>query len=173
MPSWEPPSLMIDRQLLYTMLRYADSVIWWIAFLPSIPSIYTLLVAFTELHCTERREGTPCEVAQAIVKHGDDVNVRVPGGKTPLHTASAAGHLDTAQWLLLHVAEVNAQDDERRNPLHVLVYEVCLEISTQSLPWIDRSCSAVVEVCYRCRREGWNWAGLQTKSRRRGDIKMF
>jgi hypothetical protein len=40
------------------MLRYADLVIWWIAFLPSIRSIYTLLVAFTELRCTLRHEGT-------------------------------------------------------------------------------------------------------------------
>ena len=54
-----------------------------------------------------------------------------------MHAASAEGHLDTVQWLFLHDADVNAQDDERRNPLHVLVYEVCLEIPTQSLPRND------------------------------------
>jgi hypothetical protein len=54
---WNPRHWLIDRQLLYTMLRYADSVIWWIAFLPSIHSIYTLLVVFTELRFTLRREG--------------------------------------------------------------------------------------------------------------------
>ena len=75
----------------------------------------------TALHAASR--GNHCEVIQAIVGHGGDVNVRSHCGKTPLHVASPAGQLDAARWLLQHGADVNALDDERRNPLHVLMQE--------------------------------------------------
>jgi ankyrin repeat protein len=86
----------------------------------------------TALHAASR--GNHCEVAQAIVGRGGDVNVRGHCGKTPLHVASSAGHLGIARWLLHHGAAVNAQDDERRHPLHVLVHEARLETPVQSQP---------------------------------------
>jgi ankyrin repeat protein len=76
------------------------------------------------LHAASR--GNHCEVAQAIVRHGGDVNVRGHSGNTSLHVATSAGHLDIARWLLHHGATVNAQDDDGLNPLQSLVLEARL-----------------------------------------------
>ena len=48
-----------------------------------------------------------------------DVNAKVHGGWTPLHSASGEGHADVAQVLLDYEADINAQDRLRWTPLHV------------------------------------------------------
>jgi hypothetical protein len=46
--------------------------------------------------------------------------------------ASSAGQVDIAWWVFQHGSNVNAQDDERCNPLHVLLQEGHLEIPAPS-----------------------------------------
>ncbi|KAI0284491.1 ankyrin repeat-containing domain protein, partial [Russula brevipes] len=85
-----------------------------------------------------------------IINFGGDVNVRCLSGRTPLHVASSAGHLDAAQWLLHHGADVNAQDNEGHNPLHLLVREARLQADDETPNgWNrlgSRQCDQSVEV---------------------------
>jgi hypothetical protein len=131
-PSWEPASLIdaLAAALYYSALCGFRGLVDRL--LTRYPEhIHAMSGAHgTALHAASR--GNHCEVIQAIVGHGGDINVRNHCGKTPLHVASSAGQLDIAQWLLQHGADVNAQDDERRNPLHVLVQEGRWETPAQS-----------------------------------------
>lgn len=63
---------------------------------------------------------------QQLLQAGGDVNAKVPPGKripyvsgdTPLHLASAQGHLDVARMLLSQGAEPSAANDRGVTPLH-------------------------------------------------------
>jgi len=66
------------------------------------------------------------EVAQLLLEHGANVNVRNKGGQTPLHRVlvelsdvSGSSCFDTIQLLLEHGAGVDALDDAESTPLHV------------------------------------------------------
>ena len=74
-------------------------------------------------------DGTPlhyaafCGLSDAVnflaVEHSEDVNSRsFIGGETPLHLGSRAGHVDVAQLLIEHGADVVAQDEYGSTPLH-------------------------------------------------------
>jgi hypothetical protein len=41
---------------------------------------------------------------------------------TPLHVAAAYGHLDTAEFLINHGADINAKNEDGWTPLHVAVF---------------------------------------------------
>jgi len=64
------------------------------------------------------------EGAKLLLDHGANVHV-TNKGKTPLHEVFEGGfqfwgqHLDLTRILLAHGADVNAQDDDRSNPLYL------------------------------------------------------
>jgi uncharacterized protein len=53
---------------------------------------------------------------QLLLKHKAKLNVRGVGGRTPLHEAALAGHLEICETLLAAGAEVDARDDAQRTP---------------------------------------------------------
>jgi ankyrin repeat protein len=57
-------------------------------------------------------------VAHLIASHSPDVNARGGSHTTPLHAASANGHLEVASLLLESGADPNSRDDLGRAPLH-------------------------------------------------------
>jgi len=64
---------------------------------------------------------------QELIGQGVSVNSRTDDGHTPLHAAAANCHLDVAQLLLAHEADINAQDNNGTTPL-------CWSVKA-SLPW--------------------------------------
>ena len=66
------------------------------------------------------------KVAQLLLDHGADINVRNKNGRTPLHGAvdelyddAEDWFFDAIQFLLKHGADVVAQDHDHMTPLHV------------------------------------------------------
>jgi ankyrin repeat protein len=57
------------------------------------------------------------QVAELLLRHGADIDVRGDEGNTPLTTASTYELPDTVQWLLDHGANVSAEHDERYTSL--------------------------------------------------------
>jgi ankyrin repeat protein len=57
------------------------------------------------------------EAAEALIKHGANVNATAARKVTPLHEAARMGKLDVARLLLKHGADANAKDDEGKTPL--------------------------------------------------------
>ena len=70
-------------------------------------------------------------VAQLLLEHGVNINVRNGEGHTPMHRGlmgSAAAHsFDMTQLLLEHGADLNALDDTQSTPLHVALQYVSVE----------------------------------------------
>ena len=67
-------------------------------------------------------------VADLLLEHGGDLNVRGTGGRTPLHTLLLHTDYDKKDSLLAGVrllvkrgADVNARDEDDRTPLHILL----------------------------------------------------
>ena len=67
--------------------------------------------------------------ALLLVEHGADITTRDADGWTPLHWASAVGHVGLAQLLVEHGAEVAALDSKRRTPLHLAYEEGHVELA--------------------------------------------
>src|ERR1035437_7692671 len=60
---------------------------------------------------------------QALLKSNPDlVFSKDPQGATPLHFAAASDHMDVAQLLLAHHADVNARDNKGATSLHAAAY---------------------------------------------------
>ena len=57
------------------------------------------------------------KVAEILLEHGADVDIRGLGERTPLHEAIA--NIDMVQALLKKGADVNCEQDDRRTPLHL------------------------------------------------------
>lgn len=55
--------------------------------------------------------------------HGASVNIADNKNReTPLHFAALVGNIDYIEWLIEHVADVEALDIEHRTPLHAAAY---------------------------------------------------
>lgn len=61
--------------------------------------------------------------ARTIVANGKDINTRDAAGWTLLHTAAAAGKVQTVRYLLEKGADINAGDVTWRTPLHLAAME--------------------------------------------------
>ncbi|KAH9958725.1 hypothetical protein BC827DRAFT_548091 [Russula dissimulans] len=59
-------------------------------------------------------------VVELLLRNSADVSVNLRGAedRTPLHSAVYYGHVDVAQFLLEHQADVHSRDSEGRTPLH-------------------------------------------------------
>ena len=66
-------------------------------------------------------------VAEILVEHGANVDIRGTTGRTPLH--EAIRDFGMVQFLLKNGAEVNCQQDDLRTPLHLAVYHGELKIA--------------------------------------------
>lgn len=56
------------------------------------------------------------KIAELLLKHGADPNIRVDGGYTPLHAAAQNGDLDMINILLYGGADLNAKSDDGKIP---------------------------------------------------------
>jgi hypothetical protein len=70
---------------------------------------------YTPLHLTAI-DGMK-DMAEFLLAHGADVNVRTNLGETPLHYAARYGHMDLVELLLSYKAEINAKNRNGRTPL--------------------------------------------------------
>lgn len=66
-------------------------------------------------------EARQVSMAKRLHELGLDINARRDDGCTPLHLATATGHVELAFWLLGHKANVNLADKEGRTPLMAAV----------------------------------------------------
>jgi ankyrin repeat protein/Tol biopolymer transport system component len=64
------------------------------------------------------RSGDLAAVHALIAKSPDLAGVRDGSGRTPLHLASAGGHVEVVAYLLSRSIDVDALDNTRRTPLH-------------------------------------------------------
>jgi ankyrin repeat protein len=58
------------------------------------------------------------DVAEALIAHGADVNLKDNDGDTPLHKVTSRGHKEIVELLIAHGADVNAQNNDGHTPLH-------------------------------------------------------
>ena len=90
----------------YTLLRFALSE-QQIDVLPSVPPLhYAARIGFRRL------------VERLIYKHPDQVTHLSQYG-TPLHASVFGGHIEVAQLLITHGAEINSLSDDNWTPLHI------------------------------------------------------
>jgi ankyrin repeat protein len=85
------------------------------------------------------RNNKSYEVAQILLEHGAEPNVKTNGGKTPLHLLSEGGYLSMEDYaldfawlsrvLLEHGANVNAQDNNHATPLHLAIERVSFAVA--------------------------------------------
>ena len=73
----------------------------------------------TALHAASRMN--LLNAVQCLLRHGADVNALGLWGRAPLLFASFWGHLEVAQWLIEHCADVNAEasDNHHTTSLHL------------------------------------------------------
>ncbi|KAH9003810.1 ankyrin repeat-containing domain protein [Lactarius hatsudake] len=78
----------------------------------------------TPLHLVSRVEYDSQEdgivIALLLLGHGVDVNARDKNKITPLHSAAFRGRLEIAQVLLDHDANLDVENDQGENPLHLV-----------------------------------------------------
>ena len=70
--------------------------------------------------------GKHVRVAELLLEHGANINIKGPKNDTPLHKAigwSDDAGLDAMQFLLKHGADVNARQDDLSTPLHLAASE--------------------------------------------------
>jgi ankyrin repeat protein len=70
---------------------------------------------FTPLHLATRYGNR--DIAQRLLDHGADVNVKDNYGSTPLHGAAYKGYKEVAELLLVKDADINAKNNADRTPL--------------------------------------------------------
>jgi ankyrin repeat protein len=59
-------------------------------------------------------------IARLLLEHGADVNARGERDSTPLHVAAQYGRVEVVQVLLEHVANLGAEDDDRKTTCQVV-----------------------------------------------------
>eukprot|EP00386_Alphamonas_edax_P007430 GDKI01024740.1.p1 GENE.GDKI01024740.1~~GDKI01024740.1.p1 ORF type:complete len:275 (+),score=62.99 GDKI01024740.1:74-826(+) len=73
---------------------------------------------YAPLSLTIQRHKHAC--ACLLVENGADVHHKGPmSGRTPLHYAIQCGNADLVRTLLVHGADIHAQDNKRETPLHM------------------------------------------------------
>ena len=76
------------------------------------------------------------EVAEILIERGALVNKPITKkGGTCLHVAIGTGNFLMAEWLLAHGADVNAQDEFGRSPIHIAASQgnlKCVELLVQA-----------------------------------------
>jgi ankyrin repeat protein len=73
------------------------------------------------------------QIAEFLLRHGGNVDVRGTGGQTPLHMATANKNVHAMSFLLKHGADVNSRSDDLCSPLHVASSNLHLEIAQMLL----------------------------------------
>jgi ankyrin repeat protein len=85
----------------------------------------------TVLHQLSFGHGTQdVAIAEALLKHGADVNRIDRRRNAPLHFAAGKNKLALVKWLLAHGAGVNATGETKRTPLHEAAAMSYLEVMT-------------------------------------------
>jgi len=66
-------------------------------------------------------------LAQILIDHKADVNVKHNGCMTPLHKATIYGKIDCMKILIDNVSDIDAKDDDNQTPLHKAAYYVNID----------------------------------------------
>ncbi len=73
------------------------------------------------------------EVAQLLLEHGGDVDVRGVHERSPLQFAAIKRHLEIGRFLLDHGADVDSRQDDLWTPLHMASWNGYIEVSQMLL----------------------------------------
>ena len=87
----------------------------------------------TPLHTVAAMHENPAmsvNIAAALINAGANINpqtvrtntLSLGSGRTPLHTAASANHMEMARLLIQHGARVNVKDDSDNAPLHLAIH---------------------------------------------------
>ena len=88
----------------------------------------------SQLHLAVRQD--LCYIAESLLDHGMDPDIKTPDGSTPLHWATIRGNLPLVELLLKRGAGIDAQNCARETVLHTcLQYNSHSEIISFLLRW--------------------------------------
>ena len=65
------------------------------------------------------------EVVERLIQAGEDINIRGEDGWTPLHVASAHGHVEVITALLTAGADTTIKSNSGRTPVDVAKNQDC------------------------------------------------
>ena len=71
--------------------------------------------------------------ASVLIASGADVNAKINGDWTPLHSTATENAADIARMLLENGAEVNAKDDDGDTPLHMAAHNNAADVARMLL----------------------------------------
>ena len=93
---------------------------------------------------------THLKVAQLLLEHGADANIRDIFQSTPLHLASQGGHAELTRTLLEHGADLGAQNKVNLTPLHLALRCSCRPFSSHTLWRLSCKHLEVARVLLEC-----------------------